>query len=710
MFIDKGLPYEYALLIVFGGVTFLFVADITYLFMKKGIISFKGLRKLLKKIFSRPASLFKKFLNKLPKFFKLSVRKVLAVIGKINISLEGYRLAIINLVFIIPLLLLFYDMNTSPGIIWHYPSLEGYLDNYDKPIVVEFDRPFDPGVVQPYIFPEIAGEWKAEPVYTQLPFIKRRLVFYPHESMFPGKVFIYYAGITDVFNLTERWEYGIDANAVPLPNLQSMFPEDGTTDFAVDGKLEVEFETETGPFVDWQLELSPETKFDIESNNSKKLVIAFPDRLLQNTEYTMSLYRTPVRFKLDTLEEIDRGSKELIKQAKFTTVKAPLFSSVEPSGEGILIDQVIKVVFDQAMDQDSVIKAFSIEPAVEGTFGWADDKTLVFTPSQPLEKDKDYKIKFAQGIRSVVGGFTENPFEQLFHTIGPVKVSSFNPGGGAGGIGTGSSIRVTFNQEVDHGSAQSKFSLSPGVGGNFSWEGNTLVFKPSGLSYDTTYTVTISSGVKTVKGLDSNQNFSTTFRTASQVFTLNVPVYYQSWRYSCNLVASRMALAYRGVYRSVGDLYNAVAKDTTPWNEAANTWGNPYSGFVGDVTGASKGYGVYWGPISNMIQSQGRGTAVRSGWNRRDLLGEVQNGNPVIIWAHNGYSYAGNNISWTTPGGTPIYAVSGMHSYVVVGWKGSIDNPTHIILNDSNRGRWTISTGYFDALWNVFNRSGVVVY
>jgi uncharacterized protein YvpB len=92
------------------------------------------------------------------------------------------------------------------------------------------------------------------------------------------------------------------------------------------------------------------------------------------------------------------------------------------------------------------------------------------------------------------------------------------------------------------------------------------------------------------------------------------------------------------------------------------------------------------------------------------LLNEVKNGNPVIIWAHNGYSYAGPEYHWTTPSGKDIRAITGMHSYVVVGFVGSIDNPRQIIVNDSNRGRWTISKDYFMGLWSIFNYTGIVVY
>ena len=170
-----------------------------------------------------------------------------------------------------------------------------------------------------------------------------------------------------------------------------------------------------------------------------------------------------------------------------------------------------------------------------------------------------------------------------------------------------------------------------------------------------------------------------------------------------------MALAYRGIYKDVLTLHSQIARDYTPYDEVNNTFGDPYTGYTGDIYGKTKGYGVYWGPISNLI-SKYRSNSIKTGWNLTGLLTEVRNGNPVVIWAHNGYSYAGNEYHWTTPGGKDIRAITGMHSYVVVGYRGSVDNPTHVILNDSNRGVWTKTKNEFLSLWGYFNNTGIVVY
>jgi predicted deacylase len=94
-------------------------------------------------------------------------------------------------------------------------------------------------------------------------------------------------------------------------------------------------------------------------------------------------------------------------------------------------------------------------------------------------------------------------------------VVGFSPTGSAANNLT--SVNVSFDQPVDQVSAQTNFSINPPVSGGFSWNGNTLVFKPSSpLPPLVTYTVTILKGVKSIGGEDSVQQFSGSFTTTSE--------------------------------------------------------------------------------------------------------------------------------------------------------------------------------------------------
>src|SRR3990167_5196687 len=739
--IDKGLAFEYAFLIAAGALILLVLINLRLLLLRRKKQNLNLSEKYAEDPAIDPPGDIKKtnndsvLLQKNPKKPPLFFSKIRQIFSKIldllkNAALSdkgvlkrllrplapvarfaaAHKYLLLNLILLPLLGYLIFDMLQSPGVRYIYPTNNQVLSDYSRAVEVEFNRPIFLDTFKPYIHPEIAGDWVIEPVFSWMPFFKRKVKFFPEESMFPNqKIFIYFAGIANTLKNTDLWEFGIDSQSPALPQVVSTSPAKDQADVITETNFSNNLDRNTGPHVSWDLTIEPAVEFDL-SEAGQQLVSTFKTKLAQTQIYHIVLKRTPQRYNLESFSLLEKGEPEVVLDLQFTTVKEPLISSFEPSGEGVLVTTPIKVNFDLPMDKQSVEKGFSLEPALAGQISWEHDSILVYSHSG-MEKDKTYKVKLAGGILSIKGGLTQKEYVHEFTTIGYVKVTGFSPGSNYSNIKRASNIVVTFNQEVDHAAAQSKFSVSPGIAGSFSWEGNSLIFNPGGnLAYGTNYTIKVASGVKTVNGLDSNTEFTRRFTTELEYFVLNVPVYYQTLRYSCNIVAARMALAYRGVYISTDYGYSLLPKDATPRDTVNNIWGNPYNGFVGDIAGNTDGYGVYWGPVASSLIGRYRSYTIKSGWNVPDLLQEVLKGNPVVIWAHNGYSYAGNVFYWNTPGGTSIRAVTGMHSYVVVGYRGPSDNPTHIILNDSNRGRWTVTTSYFNCLWGYFGNTGIVVY
>ena len=647
---------------------------------------------------------------KRPSGFKLKIRKL---------GYFFYRYVWIptNILIIIFVAFLYKDLSKSPYPIGEYPDDDVLFDQNNGNVSVLFDRPIKEGDMKPYIFPEIKGEWKNESVYDWLPVFKRRVTFHPKETFFDEtKLFIYYAGIKNPTALkADGWEFSTNTFTVPSQKLESVDPENEAADVAVSEPIQLTFDRPLDKYTEWEIKFTPEVQYELEQKDNV-LIIKFVNNLAQTQEYQYQINRTLLRYDLEKNEIIERKEPEEILNGKFITIKEPLVQSILPTGEGLFSDSEIKIVFEEDMLPDSVGELFKIEPAVAGEIIWPDAKTLQYKHNG-LAKETKYSIRLEKGLKSAKGGVIERVIENSFSTIGKLVVSGNTPGNGATNISLGTNISVSFNQEADKASAQSKFSVSPSVEGAFYWNGNTMTFNPNAdLSYNTAYTVTISPGIKSIKGVDSVQTRTFKFTTKPESFKLDLPVIYQKNSFSCNIDATRIALGYRGVSLSTESVYASIPKDPTPYsdNNGDPIWGNPYSGFVGDISGNPKGYGVYWSPISAFINKY-RSSAVKTGWNRTALLTEVSNGNPVIVWAHNGYSSSpngavGTNISWKTPGGQSIYAIAGMHSFVVAGWKGDMENPTHVILHDTNRGVWTVGTSQFDSLWSVFNNSGVVVY
>jgi uncharacterized protein YvpB len=577
---------------------------------------------------------------------------------------------------------------TRPILLSSNPVEGARMKNGEETITVEFDIPVDKNSIEFNLSPDVEGKWKFEQIVPWLPY-SRRATFHPRQSFFPDKeVIVYIVGLRSSFFSGKKHELALEFKSPLIPDIASTSPKDKDINIAVDEEVITEFDSDLGDFVDIAYKVEPAVEFETDFNGDKS-VLKFKKPLQQDQNYKVEIFRTPRSYDIRSGEDIEKGDTESIKTFSFNTVTTPLVKSYEPKGDSARADKKIKIEFDQSMDQQSVEDKFSINPEVKGEIKWDDDKTLVFEPEKDLKKETAYEVKVAKGALSKVSGMIEDDIVLNFTTIGRVKVISHSPVNGASGLNPGSTnVVVEFNQQVDHGSAQSRFSISPAVSGNFGWEGNKLVFYSAGkLAYNTRYTVTVNSGVKTVHGLDSNQPFSFVFVTKPNIVALNVPWYKQQEGFTCNLAAARMALAYRGVYVSENQIRSAIG-----------TGGDPNVNWV-------SGYGVHWGPIANYIGNYRR-VSVKSGWNTAALAKEVENGNPVIVWWYNRYSQPPG--AYTLDSGATGYM--GMHSEVVRGFIGSSSNPTSLMTNDPWRGRLTYSRGLFDSTWAYMGYIAVVVY
>jgi uncharacterized protein YvpB len=593
---------------------------------------------------------------------------------------------------------IYYFFFVPPWIVKSTPKVDGYWTDFRKPLEVEFNNPVDTGKLKMHMSPSIPGKWKQEKIVSFLPLV-RKVSFIPDESLFSDQhVVIYFTGISHLTNRGKGYETDFEFDIPQLPEVKAIVPAKDTQKVQVEDNVVLELDKFGKENAKWELEITPPVTYTVLKDKEKDVSFKFDEPLQQSTTYTVVVFKTPIRYDIQNTKVVEEGEREQVADTVFTTVKTPGVSSYEPKGKGIFVeDQTIKVVFDQEMVPAEVEKSFTISPEVKGTITWVDEKTFSFKPEGKLTKATHYDLIFAKGMKSKFEGKTENEIKVGFDTIGPVEVAGTTPSNGRTGISTTSNIQVTFNQEVDHASAQSKFSVAPAEAGTFSWSGNTMIFNPSGsFAYQAKHTVTINSGVKTVRGLDSTKAYSFVFTTVPEKFLLGgMPWYKQQEGFTCNIAATRIALAYRGVYLSEGTIKSGVG--IQPSKSAG---GNPYKGWV-------SGYGVYWGPVSSFVSNY-RSNTIKTGWNLSGLAHEVQSGNPVIIWWHNQWSSA-YWMEWTATDGTNIRGLNGMHSEVVYGFKGSPDNPTHIYTKDPWRGNRVYSAGSFNSVWGYFGRTGVVV-
>lgn len=187
-------------------------------------------------------------------------------------------------------------------------------------------------------------------------------------------------------------------------------------------------------------------------------------------------------------------------------------------------------------------------------------------------------------------------------------------------------------------------------------------------------------------------------RPPAPTLKLSVPYHRQEHSLTCEAAALRMLL----LNRSIDEPENWIT-DKMPKGPMGS---DPDLVYVGDWRGRQfvTGYGIHWDALANVANQYQPAEA----FHRRDLnflIDRLHDGNPVIIWGSL-YRYPAN-MSWTTPDGKYIHAVSGEHTPVVVGYAGPRRAPTHIFTLDPIYGERAFRTGDFLRIWSYYNNSGM---
>ncbi len=540
--------------------------------------------------------------------------------------------------------------------------------------------------------PAIGGTWKA----THGLFGISAIAFYPSHPLEPGSTYKLTLGnVTQLASTKPLIPVETLAVSAQKPaSIASISPAASSSGIAVSTAVTLALASTNQGLRELSLSSdAPLTSSVPKTTDNRHYTWAFKQPLQQATTYHLNL--TDLK---------QHGAAQHLLATSFTTVAEPKITTATQQSH-FYPGTVVTIGFDQAMQQTPSDFQFGMG----GSGHWTSPQTYQFTPTG-LTPGQTYTYTVLKGAKAINGGIVEADHPYQISTPGPAYVTGGSPSGG--GLGVGTAISVTFDQPVDHTSAQAAFSISPGVGGSFSWSSNTMTFHPTGLAYQTTYSFSVGPGVKGTYGLPGTSAYSHSFSTTYQVIKLNVPQLFQAYTESCEEAALRMALAMYNINVSDYDILQRVGYNPTPRNIATNTWDNPYQMFVGDVNGIqdSTGYGVFAPPIAAAAQSYGRGATVANGVSASYIAQQIYNGHPVIAW---GYSVNPSADDWNVPGGGSISAYKGEHVRVVYGVAGSPGNIIGFYIHDPFYGNLYWTPGQLMANMNIFGATSnqtVTVY
>ena len=193
----------------------------------------------------------------------------------------------------------------------------------------------------------------------------------------------------------------------------------------------------------------------------------------------------------------------------FKTAGLPaLYRSVPPSGAtDVPTDTLVTLQFSQPMaalttvdNGPDVSGQVRVQPDPGGHWQWLGSTTLTYRAA-PLQPATHYSVQVAHTLTDRAGSPLDRDYSFDFTTIRPAVVAT-QPETDTKFVGIHDPLVVTFNQPVDHASAEAGFHLAPAAAGSFTWAPDSSVFTytpAAALPEDTAIRATLT-GVKPAVG------------------------------------------------------------------------------------------------------------------------------------------------------------------------------------------------------------------
>ncbi len=569
-------------------------------------------------------------------------------------------------------------------------------------VTVRFSLPVNRRLIVPKIVPTIEGSWR----WSDGRFA-RELTFQPETVWLPEQQYtISVDGVGPILSSAGS-VVQFAVNVRELPTIVAASVSENATDVEPDGTIQLSLDQSLSNVVDFSFRLEPAADVVIEADPVNSQYRIRPVRpLIAGQSYRLIAERELVHIAAASQTAVKREPKEKIFERSFTVTTPPAVIRFDPSGEAVApTNRTIVLEFSAAMDQASVDAVLELTPRLAGSWRWENAKVLVFEAQGELPFDTDFSVTIPAGVKDLTGTPTTEAIKVGFRTVGALRVVGATPNKKSG-ISRTSPVTVTFDQQPDQASVTDALSVQPPTAYAVSWQEKSLKIQPTnGWAYNTKYTIALRRGALGQYGVPSRSETIVTFTTEEKVVLLNIAWDRQDRALSCEAAALKMALAGKGVRVSEDDIMARVGYDPTP--RTPGGWGDPDVAFVGEINGAQNttGYGVHWDPIARAA-SAWRPARVVSGISLQEAARQLEAGNPIVIWGVQGAAYAD---PWVTPAGRTINAWKGEHARTLIGFRGSVDNPTSFIINDPIAGRLTWSAAKLRSDWSKFGFHGVVV-
>ncbi len=188
--------------------------------------------------------------------------------------------------------------------------------------------------------------------------------------------------------------------------------------------------------------------------------------------------------------------------------------------------RLIYAAFTDSLDTATVRGGFSLTPPAPGYFIYSlDERQFSYILQSNLSPRTVYTIRIDTTLHSKSGMKMPAPYVATFTTTDFVVTSTY-PSTGDTTVYSRSELNISFSGDIDTASVRAAFSMSPGVSGLFDFvrSSNGFGFSPiADFVAGTTYTVTISTDLRSITGVHLSAPYTFWFKVAPFKVTGSYP-------------------------------------------------------------------------------------------------------------------------------------------------------------------------------------------
>jgi len=175
----------------------------------------------------------------------------------------------------------------------------------------------------------------------------------------------------------------------------------------------------------------------------------------------------------------------------------------------------------------------------------------------------------------------------------------------------------------------------------------------------------------------------------------------------CEITSLTMLLQFYGANKSKMELVAEMPRDATPavLNDDGSVayWGNPNTGFVGDVTRKGRGFGIYHAGLLPLLKQYVKTAVDLTNKPFSAYEKQVAAGIPIVVWTTIDYNQPYKWVIWDTPIG-PIETTYSEHAVLMVGF-----DENNVYVNDPLSGKKNvpINKARFIDVWTAMGKQGL---